>query len=156
MHRTTLTTLIAVTVAALGAAAAVAGNDVPFKGTDTFASALVTPPGTIVRTVDQGGGIATHLGRFTMVASETVDFGTGTVTDGRYTLTAANGDTVTGTYGGQILPGLTGYLVSGPVTGGTGRFAGATGTITFHGTFDPLTFTGSDVLTGTISAPGAD
>jgi hypothetical protein len=156
MLRTTLTTLAAVAVAALGATAAVAGHGVPFKATDTFSSALVGPAGQIVQTVDQGSGIATHLGRYTMVASETVDFGASTVTGGEYTLTAANGDTVTGTYSGHIFPGLTGYLVSGPVTGGTGRFAGATGTITLHGTFDPLTFTGSDVITGTISAPGAN
>jgi hypothetical protein len=140
--------------AASAAASAGAGPEVPFKATDTFAAVPVGGSGAAVETADTGSGNATHLGRFTVTAGETVDFGTLTVTDGFFTLTAANGDTVSGTYAGHILPGLTGYLVSGPITGGTGRFADATGTITFHGTFDPVTFTGSDVITGSISAVG--
>jgi len=143
-------------VAALIAAAnAGAGSDVPFKGTDSFASKAVGGSGNIVKTLDTGSGNATHLGRFTMAASETVDFGTLAVTGGTYTLTAANGDTVTGIYSGHILPTLDGYLVSGPITGGTGRFTGATGFIVWHGSFDLATFTGSDVITGTISSVGA-
>ena len=90
-----------------------------------------------------------------MEASETVDFAALAGRDGVFTLTAANGDTVHGTYSGSILPGLTGYLVSGPITGGTGRFAGATGTVVFRGTFDPTTFTGSDEITGSISSVGS-
>jgi hypothetical protein len=52
--------------------------------------------------------------------------------------------------------GLSGYLVSGPVTGGTGRFAGATGFLVWRGTVDPVALTFSDVVTGWISAPGED
>lgn len=145
--------------AALVFAAPDAGADhsVPFKGKDTFAASPAGPPGDgkVIHTVDSGSGTAAHLGRFTMVASETVDTDSMTVSDGTFTMTAANGDTVSGTYSGTIQPGLTGYLVCGPITGGTGRFAGATGTIVFDGTFDPLTFTGSDVISGSISSVGS-
>jgi hypothetical protein len=132
------------------AAGAGAGDGVPFKGTDAFSSVVIGASGSTIQTVDTGAGIATHLGRFTMVGSETVDFASLTVTNGAFTLTAANGDTVSGTYSGTVLPGLTGYLVSGPITAGTGRFARTTGTIVFHGVFDAVTLTGSDLLTGSI------
>jgi hypothetical protein len=49
-----------------------------------------------------------------------------------------------------------GYLVSGPITGGTGRFAGATGFLVWRGTVDPVAFTFTDVVSGWISAPGED
>jgi hypothetical protein len=141
---------------AFAAADAGAGDNVPLKGKDTFSAAVVGGSGSIVETSDRGSGTATHMGSFTMVASETVDFAAMTVTNGRFTLTAANGDTVSGTYSGTILPGLVGYLVSGPITGGTGRFVGASGEIVFDGTFDPATFTGSDVISGTISTVGSN
>jgi len=70
-------------------------------------------------------------------------------------MTAANGDTVSGTYSGQALPGLVGYVVSGPITGGTGRFAGATGFLVWHGTVDPAALTFADEITGTISSVGS-
>jgi hypothetical protein len=110
----------------------------------------------VIQTADSGSGRATHLGRFTLAAGEKVNLGTKTVTEGVYTLTAANGDTVTGTYSGQALPDLTGYLVSGPITGGTGRFAGATGFLVWHGKLDPVAFTFSDVIVGVISLPGSE
>lgn len=144
------------TAAVALAADAAAGDHVPLKGHDTFSAAVVGGSGSIVETSDRGSGTVTHMGSFTMVASETVDLAAMTVTNGRFTLTAANGDTVNGTYSGTILPGLVGYLVAGPITGGTGRFAGATGEIVFDGTFDPATFTGSDVISGTISTVGSN
>ena len=148
--------LLGVCVAfAAAAAAAGAGSGVPFKGKDTFGAAVIGGSGSVIETADSGSGTATHLGRFTMVAGETVDLVAMTVTNGRFTLTAASGDTISGTYSGTVQPGLTGYLVSGPITGGTGRFAGATGTIVFDGTVDAATFTGSDVISGTISSVGS-
>jgi hypothetical protein len=124
---------------------------VPFKATDTGAATVVGGSGTVIRTADTGSGHASHLGRFTLEAGETIDLATGTITNGFYTMTAANGDSVTGTYSGQALPGLTGYEVSGPVTGGTGRFASATGFLVWHGTLDPIALTFSDKICGTIS-----
>ena len=140
---------------ALATATAGAGRNVPLVGKDTFVAAIVGGSGSVVQTADAGAGTATHLGKFRMVASETVDFGSLTVRNGVFTLTAASGDTLSGTYSGTIQPGLTGYLVSGPITGGTGRFVGATGTIVFKGTFDAATGTGSYVIAGTISSVGS-
>jgi hypothetical protein len=151
--RTFIVIVVAAATAAVAVSGAGAGTAVPFKGTDTASGTVVGGSGSVIQTADAGVGNATHLGRFTLVAGETVDLAAGLVTDGHFTLTAVNGDTVTGTYSGHML--LTGYLVSGPITGGTGRFAGASGFLTWHGTFDLATFTGSDVISGTISAVGS-
>lgn len=62
---------------------------------------------------------------------------------------------MTGSYAGQALPGLVGYVVSGPIIGGTGRFAGATGFLVWHGTVDPVALTFTDEITGTISSIGS-
>lgn len=152
--RTKLICLLALVVA-VATGSAGAGDNVPLKGKDTFSSNVIGGSGTSIQTADNGSGTATHLGRYTMAASETVDLVAMTVTNGVFTLTTANGDTVNGSYSGTILPGLAGYLVSGPITGGTGRFADATGTITFNGTFNPRTGTGSDLISGAISTVGA-
>lgn len=145
-------------IGAAGAGLAGAGSANPFKAKDTGLARIVNGSGTVVQTADVGVGTATHLGRFTLEAGETIDLATGAVTEGFFTLTGANGDTVSGSYSGQALPGLTGYVVSGPVTGGTGRFAGATGFLiwdgTIEGAIDPLTLRFSDVITGAIFRKG--
>jgi hypothetical protein len=140
-------------IAPFAAANVGAVKSVPLTGKDTFSSTVIGGSGSVIYTADSGSGTATHLGRFTMTAGETVD--SMTVRNGTFTLAAANGDTVSGTYSGTILPGLVGYHVSGPITGGTGRFAGATGAIIFDGTVDPATLTGSDVISGTITSVGS-
>jgi hypothetical protein len=143
----------AMAIAAVGAATA--GTEIPFKAKDSGSATVVGMVGSVIETSDTATGEATHIGRYTMVAGEHVDLATGAITGGFFTITAANGDTLTGTYSGQALPGLTGYDVSGPITGGTGRFAGATGSLVWHGTVDPVALTFSDVVTGTISSVGA-
>lgn len=79
--------------------------------------------GCPVQTVMEGTGIATHLGRTTMHASHCPPLAPGDdYHDARMTLTAANGDTLTLTYDAD--PAGTGAAT---ITGGTGRFDGATG-----------------------------
>jgi hypothetical protein len=136
------------------AASSAAGSEVPMKLRDTGSAAIVAASGPVVHTEDTGVGEATHLGRYTLAATQDINLATGAVTNGSFTLTAANGDTVRGTYSGQALPGLVGYTVSGPITGGTGRFAGATGFLVWRGTVDPAALTFTDEITGTISAVG--
>lgn len=74
-------------------------------------------------------GEATHLGRFTGTAEHCsqVDFSSGatTTSDGLLTLRAANGDELSGRYSG--VPGELGVEEHITFTGGTGRFASATG-----------------------------
>ncbi len=129
---------------------------VPFQAVDSGAAVGVPVGGSVIQTTDTGSGRGTHLGRYTLAAGEYVDLASGAITGGLYTLTAANGDTIIGTYSGEALPGLTGYLVSGPITGGTGRFAGATGFLVWRGTVDPAALTFSDVVTGWIAARWLD
>jgi hypothetical protein len=129
---------------------------VPLRAVDTGTAVGVPAGGSVIETTDTGSGRATHLGRYTLAAGEHVDLASGAITGGFYTLTTATGDTITGTYSGEALPGLTGYLVSGPVTGGTGRFAGATGFLVWRGTVDPTALTFSDVVTGWIAARSID
>ena len=122
--------VVAAILAALSLSAPVlaAGKQVPFKGRS---SGVVTT----VR-VDEVAGIAyfrveaqgqaTHLGRFTATAVAEADVVTGDA-HGTWTLTAANGDqlflTIAATPGSEANQGIGGFTV----TGGTGRFAGATG-----------------------------
>jgi hypothetical protein len=129
---------------------------VPLQAVDTGTAVGVPVGGSVIQTTDTGSGRATYLGRYTLAAGEHVDLASGAITGGFYTLTTANGDTITGTYSGEALPGLTGYLVSGPITGGTGRFAGATGFLVWRGTVDPTALTFSDVVTGWMATRSID
>jgi hypothetical protein len=144
------TTIILSTVAASGAS-----DHVPLRGRDfgTFGGTPTTDP-QVVLTRDSASGEATPFGRYTLVAHEFINLATLTVKGGAFTLTAANGDTLTGEYSGQAVaefPTIIHYEVSGPITGGTGRFAGATGTITFDGFADLQTGLLTDRISGAIS-----
>jgi hypothetical protein len=79
-----------------------------------------------------GSGHATKLGSYSGRYRECLDPATGAVTGGTFTLTAASGDKVFGTYSGQAVPtddpDVVAYEDPGVITGGTGRFAGAGGT----------------------------
>ena len=152
-----------VAVAAFLAPSAVAGDQIPFRASDLGGFAIVDAcPGTdIVRTSDWGSGTGTHLGRYTFVATECVNLGSLAVTDGSWTITAASGDTLSGRYSGQAagVPGslcdIT-YDVEGPVTGGTGRFEGASGRLRWLGFANLCTGELGDEITGTISSVGSN
>jgi hypothetical protein len=77
---------------------------------------------------------ASHLGNATWESTETANFCTnpeGVDVVGEFTLTAANGDKVFGTYTTLLHPNFETQTLSASgqyvVTGGTGRFDGATG-----------------------------
>ena len=89
----------------------------------------------------QGGGTATHTGKYTIVNSHCLNPATGALTNGTFVKTAANGDQLFGTYAGSASviqpPSPIGvFRITGTTTftGGTGRFTGATGTTTMSGT----------------------
>jgi hypothetical protein len=149
-------------LAAPGAADAAAGGLVPFKGTlegvETASINPGPPPTATIQGV--GTGHATHLGRFTYDNPHTVDLlalhGCGT-----WTFTAANGDTLTASGCGDatVVSGtpptaVLSIVETGEITGGTGRFAGATGSFTVTRLLATGETTGS--FTGTISSPGAN
>ena len=155
--------LITIGTIGIGAnsASAAAGHQVPFRasysGTAAFTSATTA--------LFTGTGIASHLGRSTNVNHITVT-GPATSCSGGFaninveTLTAANGDTLElrGPHdvGCPTRPGVVHGTGDWTVTGGTGRFAGATGQGTFVGGADFNKGTFSFQLSGTISAPGSN
>jgi hypothetical protein len=96
----------------------------------------VPPPGQFLVSLE-GGGTATHVGKYTITNSHCVDASTGLLTGGAFVKTAANGDQLSGTYEGRATPAADGsFSVDGRITftGGTGRFAGATGSTNMAGT----------------------
>jgi len=125
-------TIAMLMTAALPNSVAAAG-DVPFKGNlqGSFTIAPLTPPEALV--VIEGTGNAAHLGRFTVEAPHVVSFATGSAS-GIYVFTAANGDTLTADFTGVAAPtanpGELLVVEIGDITGGTGRFEGATGNFT--------------------------
>jgi len=114
---------------------------------------LTFPSPTTLFVSGHGTGNATHLGRFTFEYDELVDLPTGTGT-GTYQLTAANGDTLTADWTGHGLPteDPTVLLVieNATITGGTGRFANASGTFRVERLFDFITNSGGGSLEGTL------
>jgi hypothetical protein len=159
MRRVTTLAILATTIA-FSAAALVPANAAQTKVTHitardhgTFVTSDLTPP--LVLTEDKGTGNATHLGRYSLKGSEVINQVTFEVTDGSFTITAANGDTIFGTYAGTAAgtsdPFVITYHVTGPVTGGTGRFKGASGELTWDGIANLATGELSDVATGWIS-----
>jgi hypothetical protein len=149
------TIALCATIILFSVAASPAGDHVRLKGRDfgTFSATPTSDP-QVVLTQDSASGEATTFGRYTLVAHEFINLATLTVQGGAFTMTAANGDTLMGEYSGQAaaeFPTIIHYDVSGPITGGTGRFAGATGIITFDGFADLQTGLLTDRVIGTIS-----
>lgn len=148
--------LVAVLTALLLIGPAVAaGKQVPFKGRSSgvVTTVSVDPVAALAYTHVRGEGHATHLGHFTQVGDATVDLLTGAAR-GTWTLIAANGDMLFLTmeaYGVDPLNGVGSFTI----TGGTGRFAGATGSyeqiIVFDSAPGASDAAFTDTLTGTIS-----
>jgi hypothetical protein len=80
----------------------------------------------VVRILFEGGGTATHAGRFWIENTVCLDQATGAATDGMAVLTAANSDEVHMTFSGQAVA-PTELVLTYVIDGGTGRFAHATG-----------------------------
>jgi hypothetical protein len=116
----------------------VTSESVPFKGSFEGTQTVTPLPGGVGSVTGSGTGNATHLGQFSVAFPHTVTFATRTG-EGTYTFTAANGDTLTASFIGQATAqGSTVSIVEdGRITGGTGRFADASGTFTVQRTFTP-------------------
>ena len=149
------------TLLTLAPQSARAGDEIPFHADfiTQFESVLEYP---LLHVTVNGRGQATYMGRTTAFTTDQlvnlID-GSGTAT---YTLTGANGDTLVlalGVPAGGTINVEGGVLFSGSytITGGTGRFNGATGSGVFAGSALFLTETGgigSFAVVGTISSPG--
>jgi hypothetical protein len=99
-----------------------------------------------------GTGEATQLGRFTLTSDFTVDTTTG-IGSGTAIWTAANGDKIFTTLAGQavITFPIATVTETHTITGGTGRFADASGSIVLVRSLNIPTLTSSGSITGTIS-----
>lgn len=139
----------------------VAGHQVPFLGimrgveTDNGAFPVIDVKGT-------GTGLATKLGRFTYDNPHTVNLLTRHGC-GFWTFTAANGDTLTASGCGDatVVSGtppaaLLSIVETLDITGGTGRFAGATGSFTIKRLLQGPAGKTAGFFTGTMSSPGDD
>ena len=145
----------------LCASALSAGEMVPFRGHwegSTISADFIAPD--VVLVVASGTGNATELGAFQMTSPHLTYLATFIVT-GQHNFTAANGDTLNAEFTGQLLPNAGGNLegtLDATITGGTGRFAGATGSYAFHIVARPAAF-GFDStadFTGSISSVGTN
>ena len=139
---------------------ATAGDSVPLKGAESGTFQLLGPcdTGGIALEVN-GTGHSSQLGAYTAHYRECFDPATGVVMGGSFTLTAANGDTLYGVYGGQAVPmgdsGVLAYDDPGVITGGTGRFAGAGGIANTSGSANLATGEYSGTISGGVSKPAA-
>ena len=157
LKRRTLIALLIVPALALPVQAA-ANDRAPLKGSEggTFTMPGPCEAGGIVVDV-VGSGQSTQLGDYSGHYRECLDPATGAVTAGTFTLTAANGDKIFGTYSGQATPtedpGVVNFQDPGVITGGTGRFADARGTLTTSGLANLATGEYTGTLSGSLSRP---
>ena len=144
-----LVAAFAVSLASVAVSAVAA--ETPFKGTVNAVETgqVVFPTRFLDR---EGTGTATYLGKYTEHVVMQINIPTMSST-GAATFTAANGDTLTASVVGQATrtgPTVLSIVEVYTVTGGTGRFADATGTFTLKSTVDQTTGVSSGTFSGAI------
>jgi hypothetical protein len=158
-RRRSLARVAAVVVGAVlaGPVQALAGNDVPLRGSDA---------GTWGEGTHQCGGLypvfvategrASHLGRYEYSSRECVNFGASGY-EGTFVITTADGASMYGTYAGSftVVDDTIHYEQENAVTGGGGRFAGATGGFHVSGLASLTDPSDTQVLEGSISSVGS-
>lgn len=139
---------------------AAAAESRPFTSDFTVQATFApTPLPGVFAVTTSGSGHASHLGKVTVSSTETLDFvtspGSVVLHDGLLVMTAANGDQLYWSYEGTGSPpdesgesALAGTFV---ITGGTGRFADATGGGAFEGTGNAVTGMASLSYVGSIA-----
>ncbi|HVJ80062.1 MAG TPA: hypothetical protein VNC50_03235 [Planctomycetia bacterium] len=139
------------------AGAATAGEQVVLKGTlDGTITRTPIPP--LVKVDVVGEGQASQLGRFGLTIAAVADPVAQTAS-GTYSLVAANGDTLFADFVGVSMvtdiPGVAYVVETATITGGTGRFAGATGGFIVERIADRDSGETYGSFEGTISSPGS-
>ena len=148
--------LLAVLALAGPAAAQRQEKQVPFRGVLEGVATVspLTPP--FVAVTLEGEGNATQLGHFDVSSSLVANAADGTAV-GSYEFTAANGDTLTADFTSQVtptdVPGVVNVAVTATITGGTGRFEGATGSFDAERVVDMAQGTVTESFEGTVSTP---
>jgi hypothetical protein len=134
-----------------GAFAAGGAQTVPLKGTLEGTSAVTPLSPPFASVVITAAGNATQLGQFTLHAPHIVNFATANG-EGTFTFTAANGDRLTAAFAGHANTTTPIFSIEehATITGGTGRFEGATGTFAVHRLFNPADGTTTGSFEGTL------
>jgi hypothetical protein len=135
-----------------------AKSAVPFKATIAITESIQpigSGPCFLLGDIS-GTGLATHLGKLTLASRDCINPISETAFSffsDQLILTVANGDQVFATYSGTLTAeGTIGVITGGyQITGGTGRFAQATGAGTVQGVEDLSTGKGEVQLIGSIS-----
>jgi hypothetical protein len=158
VYRSIVCLAVALLASVLLARPVEAGKQVPFKGKlEGVVTRSGAPP---IITVDIAAeGNASQLGRFELSIPHSVDVTTRTAI-GSYLFVAANGDTLIAEFVGQSMPlpedpTVLHIVETATITGGTGRFAGATGGFTSERLYDTIEGTTIGSFEGTVSSPGA-
>jgi hypothetical protein len=151
---TTLTLLLLIVLASTTFAAPVATEKL-LKGSFEAVETHEFGPGIMF--VDATGvGQTTHLGLFTYDLQAAVSLPSLSASASA-TLVAANGDRIFGQGSGQGTPtgtpGIVSIVETYTITGGTGRFAGATGNFTVERLLDRATLVSSGTISGNIVVP---
>ena len=114
---------------------------------------IAFPSPSVLTVAGTGTGNASYFGQFTFDYDEIVDLATGVGT-GTYALTAANGDTLSADWIGGGFPTADPTVIriveDATITGGTGRFANASGSFTVERLFSFVTNSGDGSIEGTI------
>jgi hypothetical protein len=149
--------LVLAVLATLGLAGpAAAQHQVPFHGAFEGDYTVTPIPNTTTATlVVSASGTGSQVGAFELEIPHVVDFATASAT-GSYLMTAANGDMVIGSFTGHATPiGSDGHYAmlveEVTITGGTGRFEGATGDFTAVRLIDRVNLLTIGDYDGTIS-----
>ena len=162
LRRLTLAS-VAMMALLIGAALTAKADTITFSGTGAGISVPTSDPSKPAFDFLGKGTTVTPFGTFTLVEAGTVNFAVvnadGTSPNkGTFTYSLPNGDNFSGTFVGTITPpnqqGDTTFALTYTITGGTGIFAGATGTGTSIGPLNAVTGVYTDRVTITITAPG--
>lgn len=127
----------------------------PFKASFNTSSVLLQGPPNLIQRVS-GTGIASHMGNSTFEATSyvTVAFPPPFAVSGTRTITAANGDKLYTSFTGTSTPvigGINGAVLHETITGGTGRFANASGSFVNTATNNFNTSSFMAIMDGTIN-----
>jgi hypothetical protein len=150
-HRLFVGLVAAFAVSLATVAVSAAASETPFKGTviAVETGTVVFPTRFLVR---EGTGTATYLGRYTERVTMVINIPTLSST-GSARFTAAKGDVLLATVAGQATrtsPTTLSIVEVYTITGGTGRFADATGSFTLNSTVDQVTGVSSGTFSGAI------
>ena len=148
MQKRTLSLIVVVAVLALSVSARALDEQRPLTGTmegyDEYGLPGSCGGGLGLPLTSTGTGQVAHFGKAVMVSPVCLAADFSVIGEWRFTITGANGDAISGVVTGWVFTSY-GFDLFATITEGTGRFAGATGDLTF-----PTLSNGTGVWSSTI------